>query len=92
MPVDLIPGGRSFDSETFLIMAIVNRTPDSFYDKGASFADADAIQRVTEAVEAGRTSSTSAESRPDRVRRSMPPKKSGAPHHLWRPFAPAFQT
>ncbi|MEI2728534.1 MAG: dihydropteroate synthase [Candidatus Nanopelagicales bacterium] len=34
-------------------MAIVNRTPDSFYDKGASFADADAIQRVTEAVEAG---------------------------------------
>ena len=53
MPVDLILGGRSFDSETFLIMAIVNRTPDSFYDKGASFADADAIQRVTEAVEAG---------------------------------------
>ena len=53
MSVDLILGGRSFDSETFLIMAIVNRTPDSFYDKGASFADADAIQRVTEAVEAG---------------------------------------
>ena len=53
MPVDLILGGRSFDSETFLIMAIVNRTPDSFYDKGASFADADAIQRVTDAVEAG---------------------------------------
>jgi len=53
VPVDLILGGRSFDSETFLIMAIVNRTPDSFYDKGASFADADAIQRVTEAVEAG---------------------------------------
>ena len=51
--MDLILGGRSFDSETFLIMAIVNRTPDSFYDKGASFADADAIQRVTEAVEAG---------------------------------------
>ena len=53
MSVDLILGGRSFDSETFLIMAIVNRTPDSFYDKGASFADADAIQRVTEAVDAG---------------------------------------
>ena len=53
MSVDLILGGRSFDSETFLSMAIVNRTPDSFYDKGASFADADAIQRVTEAVEAG---------------------------------------
>ena len=53
MSVDLILGGRSFDSETFLIMAIVNRTPDSFYDKGASFADADAIQRVTQAVDAG---------------------------------------
>ena len=53
MSVDLILGGRSFDSETFLIMAIVNRTPDSFYDRGASFADADAIQRVTQAVDAG---------------------------------------
>ena len=36
-----------------LIMAIVNRTPDSFYDKGASFADADAMARVCEAVAAG---------------------------------------
>ena len=51
--MDLILGGRSFDSETFLIMAIVNRTPDSFYDKGASFADADAMARVCEAVAAG---------------------------------------
>lgn len=53
MPVNLILGGRSFDSESMLIMAIVNRTPDSFYDKGASFADADAMARVCEAVAAG---------------------------------------
>ena len=36
-----------------LIMAIVNRTPDSFYDKGASFADDAALRRVEEAVELG---------------------------------------
>lgn len=36
-----------------LIMAIVNRTPDSFYDKGASFADDAAMARVESAVEAG---------------------------------------
>ncbi len=34
-------------------MAIVNRTPDSFYDKGSSFADDAAMQRVVEVVAAG---------------------------------------
>lgn len=34
-------------------MAIVNRTPDSFYDKGASFSDHAAMGRVEAAIEAG---------------------------------------
>src|SRR5690349_1084217 len=34
-------------------MAIVNRTPDSFYDKGATFADATAHDAVDRAVEEG---------------------------------------
>lgn len=34
-------------------MAIVNRTPDSFYDKGASFTDHAAMDRVSAAVAAG---------------------------------------
>ncbi|HKQ42676.1 MAG TPA: dihydropteroate synthase [Pseudonocardia sp.] len=34
-------------------MAIVNRTPDSFYDRGATFADAAAMERVDAAVAEG---------------------------------------
>ncbi|WP_167108390.1 dihydropteroate synthase [Amycolatopsis granulosa] len=34
-------------------MAIVNRTPDSFYDRGASFADPDALAAVDRAVAEG---------------------------------------
>ncbi|QDQ99148.1 dihydropteroate synthase [Tomitella fengzijianii] len=34
-------------------MAIVNRTPDSFYDKGAAFADGDAQAAVSRAVDEG---------------------------------------
>jgi dihydropteroate synthase len=32
-------GSRSFADDAMLIMAIVNRTPDSFYDRGATFTD-----------------------------------------------------
>lgn len=46
-------GRRSFDDEQFLIMAIVNRTPDSFYDKGATFGFDLALQRVREVVADG---------------------------------------
>ncbi|MDK8663174.1 dihydropteroate synthase [Corynebacterium coyleae] len=35
------------------VMAIVNRTPDSFYDKGATFAIEKALLRVDDAVAAG---------------------------------------
>ncbi|PCC83277.1 dihydropteroate synthase [Corynebacterium accolens] len=34
-------------------MAIVNRTPDSFYDKGATFAEAEALRRCAEVIEQG---------------------------------------
>src|SRR5438045_3158471 len=34
-------------------MAIVNRTPDSFYDKGATYADAAALDAVARAVDEG---------------------------------------
>ena len=34
-------------------MAIVNRTPDSFFDRGATFAEDAALERVDEVVDAG---------------------------------------
>lgn len=37
------------------VMAIINRTPDSFYDKGATFAFDAALARCREIVEAGAT-------------------------------------
>lgn len=43
---------RTFGGEP-LIMAIVNRTPDSFYDKGATFAREEALRRVDEVVAEG---------------------------------------
>jgi dihydropteroate synthase len=39
--------------DTSLVMAIVNRTPDSFFDKGATFGLEAAIDRVAEVVEQG---------------------------------------
>lgn len=46
-------GRHSFDAKTRLIMAIVNRTPDSFYDRGATWAESAAMERVHAAVSAG---------------------------------------
>ena len=37
------------------VMAIINRTPDSFYDKGATFGLDDAVRRAGEAVASGAT-------------------------------------
>ena len=39
--------GRPVTVERALIMAIVNRTPDSFYDRGATFTDEAAWPRLT---------------------------------------------
>ncbi|MBX9393989.1 dihydropteroate synthase [Streptomyces sp. TRM72054] len=46
-------GRREFDPREPVIMAIVNRTPDSFYDQGATFRDEPALARVEQAVAEG---------------------------------------
>lgn len=46
-------GGRDVPDDLSLIMAIVNRTPDSFYDRGETFAFDVALQRVRDVVRDG---------------------------------------
>jgi dihydropteroate synthase len=46
-------GRHRYPPEALLVMAIVNRTPDSFYDKGATYAEAAALDAVAAAVDAG---------------------------------------
>ncbi|WP_326598834.1 dihydropteroate synthase [Streptomyces sp. NBC_01803] len=46
-------GTREFAADEPVIMAIVNRTPDSFYDRGATFDDGPALARVERAVAEG---------------------------------------
>lgn len=46
-------GRHPFADDAMLVMAIVNRTPDSFYDKGATFAEDKAMERVDLVVEQG---------------------------------------
>ncbi|AMB59281.1 dihydropteroate synthase [Microterricola viridarii] len=47
-------GERSFDfSRQVAVMAVVNRTPDSFYDRGATFALDHAVRASLSAVEVG---------------------------------------
>ena len=46
-------GRHAFADDVLLVMAIVNRTPDSFYDKGATYATDAALDRVDEVVGAG---------------------------------------
>ncbi|CAL9447777.1 dihydropteroate synthase [Streptomyces pilosus] len=46
-------GRREFAPHERVIMAIVNRTPDSFYDQGATFRDEPALTRVEQAVAEG---------------------------------------
>ncbi|WP_035758164.1 dihydropteroate synthase [Granulicoccus phenolivorans] len=45
--------GRGFAPTDRLVMAIINRTPDSFYDQGRTWAEDVAFQRVAEVVEQG---------------------------------------
>lgn len=49
----LVLGGRTFGPRERLVMAIINRTPDSFYDSGATFADDAALAAADAALEAG---------------------------------------
>jgi len=46
-------GRHSFADDATLMMAIVNRTPDSFYDQGATWAEDKAFERVALVVEQG---------------------------------------
>ncbi|MCW2648735.1 MAG: dihydropteroate synthase [Pseudonocardiales bacterium] len=46
-------GRQNFDDDALLIMAIVNRTPDSFYDRGATYEFDLALQRVHDVVRDG---------------------------------------
>ena len=45
--------GRPVPTDRPLVMAIVNRTPDSFFDRGATFSDAAALRRAEQAVAEG---------------------------------------
>ncbi len=51
MPLRL--GHRTFPDTELVVMAIVNRTPDSFFDRGATFAWHAALEAVDRAVEDG---------------------------------------
>lgn len=46
-------GGRTFGPGEYAVMAIVNRTPDSFYDRGATYAPDAALRAVEKAVADG---------------------------------------
>jgi dihydropteroate synthase len=50
---DLRLGRSVFGPDERVVMAIVNRTPDSFYDKGATFAEDAALDAVDRAVAEG---------------------------------------
>lgn len=52
-PLEFRLGKHRFGPDELAVMAIVNRTPDSFYDKGATFADEPAMAAVERAVNAG---------------------------------------
>jgi dihydropteroate synthase len=46
-------GARAFAQDELVLMAIVNRTPDSFFDRGATYAADDALRAVEAAVAEG---------------------------------------
>jgi dihydropteroate synthase len=46
-------GRTEFAASELVVMAIINRTPDSFFDRGATFADETAMAAVDEAITAG---------------------------------------
>jgi len=48
--VPLRLGDREFDDSSYVVMAIVNRTPDSFFDRGSTFGFDAALDRVDQVV------------------------------------------
>jgi dihydropteroate synthase len=51
--VSLDLGSRRFADDELVVMAIVNRTPDSFYDRGSTYAENAAAERVAEVISDG---------------------------------------
>lgn len=49
----LILRNREFGPGQSVVMAIINRTPDSFYDRGATWTDQAALDRATRMVDQG---------------------------------------
>lgn len=52
-PGPLRLGARSFAPDELVVMAVVNRTPDSFYDRGATYGEAAALAAAERALDAG---------------------------------------
>lgn len=52
-PVPATLCGRPVATDRALVMAIVNRTPDSFYDRGATFTDEAAMTRIDTVIAEG---------------------------------------
>src|SRR4029450_4182200 len=55
VPMPLRLGRTTLEKGQFAVMAIVNRTPDSFFDNGATYSLSAALDRVDEAVSEGAT-------------------------------------
>lgn len=51
--MDLVLGARRFGPAERLVMGVINRTPDSFYDRGAAYADAAALELTDRYVAEG---------------------------------------
>ena len=51
--MSLVLGTRDFGNRDHAVMAIVNRTPDSFFDRGATYDEAAALDRVAQVVAEG---------------------------------------
>jgi dihydropteroate synthase len=51
--VDLRLGPRTFGPTDIAVMAIINRTPDSFFDRGATYGEAEALEAADRAVAEG---------------------------------------
>ena len=49
----LVLGRRTFPPDELVVMATVNRTPDSFYDRGATYGAAAAVAAAERALGAG---------------------------------------
>ena len=78
--MSLMLGSRDFGDDSCVVMAIVNRTPDSFYDRGATYGDAAALDRVAEVSRKAPRSWTSAVSRPGTATMSTSRRRSAHRH------------